>query len=184
MQQKQSECKASRHTQLFNQSASSRSRHNKNHVLPKHGTMLKSIPRFGVGWGFWSRPTQPKVPRSVQICIWGEGGWSRPTQPKVPRSVQICIFRGQERGGGPDQLNPKCRDLSKSAFSVVGEGVVVQTDSTQSTKICPNPHFWWGEGVVVQTNIPEILEWGHSRNFEPKILVTGMCSASQIVCGD
>ena len=36
-------------------------------------------------------------------------------------------------------------------------------------------------GGVLQTNIPEILEWGHSRNFEPKILVTGMCSASQIV---
>ena len=35
--------------------------------------------------------------------------------------------------------------------------------------------------MVVQTNIPEILEWGHSRNFEPKILATGMCSASQIV---
>ena len=25
-------------------------------------------------------------------------------------------------------------------------------------------------GVVVQANIPEILEWGHSRNFAPKIL--------------
>ena len=29
--------------QPFNQSAFSRSRHNKNHVLPKHSTMLKSI---------------------------------------------------------------------------------------------------------------------------------------------
>ena len=149
--------------------------------------MLKSIPCFGVGWGFWSRPTQPKVPRSVQICIGGEGlGWSRPTQPKVPRSVQICIFRGAGegwwsrptqpkvprsiqicifsgggRGGCPDRLNPKHQDLSKSAFFLGG-----------------------GEGVVAQTNIPEILEWGHSRNFEPKILATGMCSASQIVCGD
>ena len=28
------------------QSASSRSRHNKNHVLPKRGTMLKSIPCY------------------------------------------------------------------------------------------------------------------------------------------
>ena len=25
------------------------------------------------------------------------------------------------------------------------------------------------------------LSWGHSRNFEPKFLPTGMCSASQIV---
>ena len=34
---------------------------------------------------------------------------------------------------------------------------------------------------MAQTNIPEILEWGHSRNFEPKILTTGMYYASQIV---
>ena len=91
------------------------------------------------GGGCWSRPTQPKVPRSVQICIFGGGVmvqtnipkileylvsqivshtllvWRLPTQPKVPRSVQICIFGG---GGG-------------------GEG-----------------------GVMVQTNIPKILEWG------------------------
>ena len=35
--------------------------------------------------------------------------------PHNPRSVQICIFLGV---GGPDQLNPKCQDLSKSAFGV------------------------------------------------------------------
>ena len=46
MQQKQSECKASRHTQPFNPSASSSSRHNKNHMLPKRSTMLKSIPCY------------------------------------------------------------------------------------------------------------------------------------------
>ena len=40
---------------------------------------------------------------------------------------------------------------------------------TQSAKTCLN--FHWGGGGVLQTNIPEILEWGHSRNFEPKILV-------------
>ena len=38
-----------------------------------------------------------------------------------------------------------------------------------------------GVGVVLQTNIPEILEWGHSRNFELKFLATGMCNVSQIV---
>ena len=106
------------------------------------------------------------------------------------------------RGGGPDQLNPKCQDLSKSAFS----GADVQTNSTQNAKICPNLHFQRVEGGggpdqlnqsakicpnlhlqgvgwvrVVQTTIPEILEGGHSRNFEPKILATGMCSASEIV---
>ena len=59
----------------------------------------------------------------------------RPTQPKVPRSIQMCIF-----GVG----------------GVLGAG-------------------------GVQTNIPEILEWGHSRNFKPRFLANGMCSASQIV---
>ena len=38
-----------------------------------------------------------------------------------------------------------------------------------------------GDRRVLQTNIPEILEWEHSRNFEPKFLATGMCSASQLV---
>ena len=56
-----------------------------------------------------------------------------------------------------------------------GGGVVVQTKSTQSAKICPNLHLDGGGGGVW------FREWGHSRNFEPKILVTGMCSASQIV---
>ena len=32
--------------------------------------------------------------------------------------------------------------------------------------------FGGGGGVVVQTNIPEILEWGHSRNFEHKYCLT------------
>ena len=117
-------------------------------------------------------------------------------------SLHIRAPRNSGGGGGPDQLNPKCQDLSKSAFSGGGQGVVqtnstqsakicpnlhsgggIQTNSTQSAKICPNQHFWvGGERVVVfQTNIPEILEWGHSRNFEPRILATGMCNASQIV---
>ena len=64
-----------------------------------------------IGGGGWFRPTQPKVPQSVQIYIlgggresggWGKGrGGSKPTEPKVPRSVQICIFRG----GGVVQAN-------------------------------------------------------------------------------
>ena len=44
------------------------------------------------------------MPRSVQIFIFrgGVGGWwSRPTQPKVPRSVQICMGGG----GGTDQYS-------------------------------------------------------------------------------
>ena len=34
---------------------------------------------------------------------------------------------------------------------------------------------------MVQTNNSEILAWGYSRNFEPNILATGICSASWIV---
>ena len=79
-------------------------------------------------------------------------GYSRPTEVQ---SAKICPYF--HWGGGVLQINssPKCQDLPKFSF--------------------------WGEGAVLQTNIPEILEWGHSRNFEPKILPTGMCSASQIV---
>ena len=109
----------------------------------------------------WSRPTQPKVARSAQICM--GGGWSRATQPKVPTSVWIYIFGKGEGvvlqtnstqcqdlfksafgggGGDPDQLNTKWQDMSKSAFSGGGE-----------------------KGVVVQANIPEILECPNSSIF-------------------
>ena len=58
--------------------------------------------------------------------------------------------RTKVHGGGGEvvQINSKakCQDLPKFSFS--GEG---------------------GIGIV-QTNIPEIIEWRHSRNFEPKIL--------------
>ena len=49
-------------TQLLNQSASSCSRHSKNHVLPKRGTMLKSIPCFvcRIGW-------PPNAPPRTQL---------------------------------------------------------------------------------------------------------------------
>ena len=69
---------------------------------------------------------------------------------------------------------PKCQDLSKSAFWRGGGGV---GGPDQSAKICRNLH--WGGA---HTNIPQMLGGGGlSSNFEPKILATGMCSASQIV---
>ena len=105
--------------------------------------MLKSIPCFGVGWGFWSRPTQPKVPRSVQICIWGEGGL---VQTNSTQSAKIC---------------PNLH------FQGSGRGVVVQTNSTQSAKIYPNLHFqWWGEGVVVQTDSTQSTKICPNLHFE------------------
>ena len=61
------------------------------------------------------------------------------------------------------------RLVSTHQFPGEGEVVVVQPNSTQIAKIYPNLHFRRGD---VQTNIPEILEWGLSRNFEPKILAT------------
>ena len=123
-------------------------------------------------------PHNPKVPRSVQICIFkvprsvqihifggGGGECSRPTEtqstkicpnlhfqrgggpdqlkPKVPRSVQIYIFGG----GGPDQLKPK---VPRSVQICIGGGCSRPTE-TQSAKISPNLHFervgGWGWGV-------------------------------------
>ena len=96
-------------------------------------------------FGGWCGPDKlkPKVPRSVQICMWGGGCSSRPTQPKMLRSVQIYILGG----GGVIQakLNPKCQDLSKSVF----QGMVWSRQTeTKSGKICPNLHFggWWEWG--------------------------------------
>ena len=72
-------------------------------------------------------------------------------------SLHIRAPRNSGGGGSPDQLNPNCQDLSKSAFSGWGAGgcgvlvVVVQTNSTQSAKICPNLLFRGGGEVVVQT---------------------------------
>ena len=106
-----------------------------------------------------SRPTQPKVPRSVQICIWGGGGPDQ-LNPKCQDLSKSAFLGERERGGGPDQLNPKCQDLSKSAFSVLGEGVVVQTDSTQSAKICPNLHGGGGGGGWFRLTFLKYLSGG------------------------
>ena len=39
-------------------------------------------------------------------------------------------------------------------------------DQLKSKVPSPDQIFIWGDGVLLQTNTPEILEWGHSRNFE------------------
>ena len=119
----------------------------------------------GCGWA-WPRPTQPKLPRSVQICIFegGVGGGqdqlnpkcqdlsksafgggmavqtSRPTQPKLPRSVQICIFEGGG-GGWPRPSQPKVPRFVQICFLEGGGSPDIQTNSTQIAKICPNLHF-------------------------------------------
>ena len=66
-------------------------------------------------------------------------------------------IRAETRVGGLLQANsnPKCQDLPKFSFS--------------------------GEGVLLQTNIPEILEWGYSRDFEHKSIPLELATASQIV---
>ena len=113
----------------------------------------------------------------------------------MPRSAQIFIFGG--RGGGgvsrPTQIQ------SAKIYQNFHWGGYSRPTQIQSAKICPNFPFWRGAtpdqlkskvprsvqifigGGVLETNISEILQRGHSRNFEPKILVTEMCSASQIV---
>ena len=84
-------------------------------------------------------------PGPTQKPLTGGGGPDQPN-PKWQDLSKSASGGGKEGWGGPDQLNPKCQDLSKSAFSG-GAG-----------------------GVVLQTNIPEIFEWGYSKNVEPKIL--------------
>ena len=51
------------------------------YITSSHIIQELSKSAFSGGW-WWSRPTQPKVPRSVQICNFrggGRGWWSRPT---------------------------------------------------------------------------------------------------------
>ena len=88
----------------------------------------------------------------TKVLLGWDGGPGTPDQlkSKVPRSVKIFIFRGEE-GSTPNQFESKV----PSPFQIFILG-------------------GWGGGVVLQTNIPEILGWGHSRYFESKILVTGI----------
>ena len=60
----------------------------------------------------------------------------------------------------------------------VGGGGVLQTNSSSKCQDLPKFSFL---GEVLKTNIPEILQLGHSRNLEPKILATGMLSHSTCV---
>ena len=55
--------------------------------------------------------------------------------------------------------------------SLDGGGGLLQTNS--NSKFLNLAKFSWGGGLL-QTNTLKILEWVHSRNFQPKILVTGM----------
>ena len=119
----------------------------------------------GRGSGCWSRPTKPT---SAKICpnLHFQGGGLRPTQPKVPKSVQICIFEG----GGDAKI---CPNLHFSGWGGGWWSRPTQPKVPRSVQICM--------GGVVQTNIPEILEWGHSRNFGPKFQPLELATASQIV---
>ena len=119
----------------------------------------------------------------IHLTLEGWGGgvglWRMVVQTNSIQSAKICpnLHLGDRGWGGV----------------VV---VVVQTNSTKSGKICPNLHFGGvgrGMGVlVVQTNIPEILEWGHSRNVEHKFCHANAIlwkplhrsSLSHYVCGD
>ena len=79
-------------------------------------------------------------------------------------------------GGGEEVVlqtnsNSKCQDLLK--FSL-GRGTPDQLKMPRSAQI------FIGRGHSRPTFL-KYLSGGHSRNFEPKFLATGMCSASQIV---
>ena len=124
------------------------------HGPNKLNSKFQDLSKSALGW--WSRPTQNKVPRSVQICIWGGGVYL--VQINSTQSSKICP--NLHWFGGPDQLNLKCQDLSKSAFWGWGVGVgvvdLVQTNSTQSAKICPNLH--WGWSRPTQNKVPRSVQ--------------------------
>ena len=57
--------------------------------------------------------------------------------------------------------------MSKGFLVMYAAGVALEVKSriTRQTELSK-----W----ATPDHIPQIVEWGHSRNFEPKILVTGM----------
>ena len=145
-------------------------------------------------FGGWCGPDKlkPKVPRSVQICM---GGGPDQLNLEYLDLSKICIWVGWWEWGlgggfGPDQLNQKCQDLSKSAFEgavwsrptqpkmlrsvqicILGGGGVIQANSTQSAKICPNLHFggWCGPDKL-KPKVPrsvQICMWGGGGGAHP-----------------
>ena len=105
---------------------------------------------------FWIAENQVSHFLQRDGILWGGGG---PDQLKIP-SAKIC--QNFHLGGevcGPDQLKSQVpRSVQIFIFSGGGR-----------------------RGLVVQTNIPEILEWGHSRNFEQNICQALEALVSQIV---
>ena len=114
-----------------------------------------NLAKFSIGGGY-SKPTQIQSPsiwpsfhfRGRGWWWWWWGGTPGQLNSKFPQSGLVFIFREVFQTNS----NPTFQTLTKFSFSGEGKG---------------------GEGVL-QTNIPQILEWGHPRNFEPKILVNGM----------
>ena len=71
--------------------------------------------------------------------------------------------------------NLKCQDPPKFSFSG-GWGEALQTNSNSKCQDLLKFSFWGRGGVGT-----EILEWGHSRNFEHKFIPLELTTASQIV---
>ena len=109
------------------------------------------------------------------------GGTPDQLKCKVPRSAKffifwwcVCVWGGLLQTNS----NAKCQGLPKFSFS---GGWGLTSDRLKSRVPRSAQIFILGGGGVLQTNIPEILEWGTQGILNQKILPTGMCSASQIV---
>ena len=103
--------------------------------------------------GDYSRPTQTQSAKICPNLHWGGGGkrGGVPDQLNPKCHYLSSHLHWGRRGGVPDQLNPKCHNLSNICIWGVG---VVQTNSTQSVKICPNLH--WREGWCSRPTQPKV----------------------------
>ena len=143
------------------------------------------LTKFHFGRGVYSRPTQIQSAKPwPNFYFRGGGGTPDQLKSKVSSPDQIFIFRGEGRYSRPTQI------LSPSTwpnFHPGGGGFIPDQLQIQSAKSWRNVHFRqlmgeWGGGIgevrgakgYSRPTFLKYLSGGAQRNFEPKILVTGM----------
>ena len=105
-------------------------------VLESQNPKCQDLSKFQFLVGGCSGKSKPKVPRLVQISIFG-WGWFGKSKPKVPRLVQISIW------GVFLKVKTQSAKICPN-FNFLGGGGFWKV-KTQSAKICPNFNFLGGE---------------------------------------